>query len=69
MIGVILTLQLKATSEFSTLVSSRVAEYEFNINLLDGCLFDELSTSVTIWDYDYYITETGLLEIAAPEFI
>ena len=69
MIGEIWTLKLKATSELSTLNSEKTAEYGFSINILDGCLFDELSTSSTIEDFYYYIAETGLLEISAPGFI
>ena len=60
--------KLKATSDLSTLDSDRVAEYEFSISLLDGCIYDELSSPSLIDDFDYYIDDTGLYEIPTPNY-
>ena len=60
--------KLKATSDLSTLDSDRVAEYEFSISLLDGCIYDELSSPSSIDDFDYYIDDTGLYEIPTPNY-
>ena len=53
-------LKLKATSSISTISPENEVEYEFTINLVDGCLLDELSDPSTIGDVDYYIAATGL---------
>ena len=57
--GEIWNLKLKATSTKSTLSPNNIAEYDFSISLLDGCLNDELSSPSTIDDFDYYIAHTG----------
>ena len=52
-------MRLKATSAISNLDPNNVAQYDFSISLLDGCLNDELSSPSTIDDFDYYIAHTG----------
>ena len=52
-------LKLKATSTSSTVSPENVVEYGFTIDLVDGCLLDELSDPSTIEDVDYYIAATG----------
>ena len=52
-------MRLKATSAISTLDPNNVAQYDFSISLLDGCLNDELSSPGFIDDFDYYIAYTG----------
>ena len=53
-------LKLKATSTLSTISPENVAEYEFTMNLVDGCTIDELSSPSTITNFVYYIDDTGL---------
>ena len=38
------------------------------MNLLDGCLLDELSDPSTIGDIDYYIAATGQLIVSTPTY-
>ena len=61
--GEVWTFKLKATSDLSTIDAEKTAEYEFSINLFDGCLNDELSSPSSIEDFDYYIAATGLYTI------
>ena len=38
------------------------------MNILDGCLLDELSDPSTIDDIDYYIAATGQLIVPTPTY-
>ena len=66
--GEVWNLKLKATSVLSLVDSGNVAEYEFNISLVDGCVNDELSSPSTIDDFNYYISSTGVYTIQNPTF-
>ena len=57
--GEVWNMRLKATSAISTLDPNNVAQYDFSISLLDGCLNDELSATSIIDNFDYYIAYTG----------
>ena len=58
--GEVWTFKLKVTSDLSTIDAEKTAEYQFSVNLFDGCINDELSSPSSIEDFDYYIAATGL---------
>ena len=66
--GEVWNFRLKATSTISTEDSGNIAEYEFSMSLVDGCVNDELSLPSTIDDFNYYISSTGALTIVKPTF-
>ena len=57
--GEVWNFKLKAISTLSIQESGNIAEYEFSMSLVDGCVNDELSLPSTIDDFNYYISYTG----------
>ena len=43
-------------------------EFDFAIYLLDGCTKDFLSNPSTIGNFDYFIGQTGAIEILTPTY-
>ena len=60
------TFRLKATSADSS--SDSTVEYDFTMDLKDGCLLDSLSDLSTIGNFAYYLDDTGLYTVPAPTF-
>ena len=47
--------KLKATSTLSTMNPGNMVEYDFTMNLVDGCTIDKLSSLSTISNFNFYI--------------
>ena len=43
-------------------------EFDFAIDLIDGCVKDFLSNPSTISDFDYFLGQTGAIEIQTPTY-
>ena len=61
-------LKLMATSTLSTLSPGNEVDYEFTMNLVDGCTIDQLSSPSTITNFEYYIDRTQSQKIPTPKY-
>ena len=43
-------------------------EFDFAIDLIDGCVKDFLSNPSSISDFDYFLGQTGAIEIQTPTY-
>ena len=66
--GQVWNFRLKATSMISTINPENVAQFDFGMSLLDGCLNDELSSPSIIDNIEYYIAYTGLQVVPTPTY-
>ena len=62
------TLRLKATSTRSSSSVNNEVLYDFTMTLAQSCENDQLTSTSSIDDKDYFIGQTGLYQIEAPTY-
>ena len=61
-------MKLTATSVKSQVTPENTVEFQFVSTFVDGCTIDELSSDSSITSFVYYLDDTGLKIINAPQY-